>query len=132
MGLRAQVRNMSSEQINVNEKKGLLKTLHDLIGQFIDGKYNKISLSFEEYLTLTDEEYSDFFGSFFDLESGTLNNLGEYLIETFSYDIEDYEKCVIIKKKISITYHYDESLNYVIHSIEGVTEKREINPLLCE
>ena len=125
---------MSMGQIDENEKgkKELLKTLHDLIGQFIDGKYNKISLSFEEYLRLTDEEYSDFFGFFFDLESGTLNNLGEYLIETYSSVFEDYEKCVRIIKKFSITYHYDESLNYAIHSIEGTTEKRQINRLLCE
>mgnify|MGYP001772479920 CR=1 FL=1 len=125
---------MSSGQVDVNdkEKKELLKTLRELIGQFIDGKYNKISLSFEKYLRLTDEEYSDFFGSFFDLESGTLNNLEEYLIETYSSVFEDYEKCVEIIKKLSVTYHYDESLNYVIHSIEGTTVKREINRLLCE
>ena len=125
---------MSSGQIDENDKgkKELLKTLHDLIGQFIEGKYNKISLSFAEYLTLTDEEYSDFFGFFYDLESGTVNNLGEYLIETYTSVFEDYEKCVKITKKIFITYHYDENNNYVIHSIEGVTEKREIIPLLCE
>jgi len=132
MGLRAQVRNMSSEQINVNEKKGLLKTLNELIDQFLEGKYDKFSLSFEEYLRLSDEEYWDLIGNNFDSSSGAVNNLGQYLIDKYSYDIEDYEKCVKITKKIFITYHYDENNNYVIHSIEGLTEKREIIPLLCE
>jgi hypothetical protein len=115
----------------VSEQKQILKTLNELIDQFLEGKYDKFSLNFEEYLRLTDEEYLNLIGNF-DSSSGTLNNLGQYLIEKFSYDIEDYEKCVMIRKKVFITYHFDENNNYVIHSIEGVTEKREINPLLCE
>jgi len=101
---------MSSEQINVNEKKGLLKTLNELIDQFLEGKYDKISLNFEEYLRLSDEEYWDLIGNNFDSSGGAVNNLGQYLIDKYSYDIEDYEKCVKIKKKIFITYHYDEKI----------------------
>jgi len=124
---------MSSGQININEKerKEFLKTLNELIEQFVEGKIDKFGLSFEEYLTLSDEEYWNLIGNF-DSSGGAVNNLGEYLIDTFSYDIEDYEKCVIIKKKIFITYHYDKNNNYVIHSVEGFTEKREVIPLLCE
>jgi len=116
----------------INEQKQILKTLNELIDQFLEGKYDKFSLSFEEYLTLTDEEYMNLIGNYFDTASGALNNLGEYLIEAYSYDIEDYEKCVKITKKIFITYHFDENYNYVIHSIEGLTVRREVNPLLCE
>jgi len=112
-------------------KKGLLKTLNELIDQFLEGKYDNFTLSFEEYLRLSDEEYWDLIANF-DSSGGAVNNLGQYLIDKYSYDIEDYEKCVKITKKIFITYHYDENNNYVIHSIEGVTEKREIIPLLCE
>ena len=122
---------MSSGQISINEEKKVLETLNELIGKFIEGKYNEFSLSFEEYLTLTDEEYWSLIGNF-DSSGGAVNNLGEYLIDTYSYDIEDYEKCVIIRKKIFITYHFDENNNYVIHSVEGFTEKREVIPLLCE
>ncbi len=116
----------------VSEQKQILKTLNELIDQFLEGKYDKFSLTFEEYLRLSDEEYWDLIGNNFDSSSGTLNNLGQYFIDKYSYDIEDYEKCKKITKKIFITYHYDENNNYVIHSIEGFTEKREVNPLLCE
>jgi len=122
---------VSSEERISNEQKGLLKTLNELINQFIEGKYDKFSLNLEEYLTLNDEEYWSLIGNF-DSSGGAVNNLGEYLIDTYSYDIEDYEKCVIIRKKIFITYHFDENNNYVIHSVEGFTEKREVIPLLCE
>jgi hypothetical protein len=128
MGLRGpRVREMSETE----ERKELLKTLNGLIDQFLEGKYDKFSLTFEEYLRLSDEEYWYLLGNF-DSSGGAVNNLGEYFIDTYTYDIEDYEKCKIIKKKIFITYHFDENNNYVIHSIEGVTEKREVNPLLCE
>jgi hypothetical protein len=115
----------------VSEQKQILKTINELIDQFLEGKYDKFTLSFAEYLRLSDEEYWDLIGNF-DSSGGAVNNLGQYLIDTFSYDIEDYEKCVIVRKKVFITYHFDENNNYVIHSIEGVTEKREVNPLLCE
>jgi flagellar hook-associated protein FlgK len=127
-----EVSEVSSEEQISNEQKQILKTINELIDQFLEGKYDKFSLNFVEYLTLNDEEYWSLLGNF-DSSGGAVNNLnGEYLIDTYSYDIEDYEKCIKLIKKIFITYHFDENNNYVIHSIEAFTIKHEVNPLLCE
>jgi hypothetical protein len=90
-----------------SKKMEILKSLKDLINQFIDDKYNEICIKFYNYLELNKKEIEFLIHySYNDLNKPLNDTLFYDFIDTYSYDIdkEINGKLIEIEKRLEIKF----------------------------
>ena len=114
-----------SEEIKEKERLRSLEVLSDVLDEFLEGRYDKFSISFDRPLELTENEYYELLGNY---DSSN----GAKLFDMFTYDIDTVEdpraeECYLIAKKLEIEREIGEAGIYVIYRIVGYTEEIEID-----
>jgi len=114
-----------SEDIREKERLRSLEVLTDVLNEFLEGRYDKFSITFDRPLELTENEYYELLGNY---DSSN----GAKLFDMFTYDIDTIEdprteKCFRIAKKLEIEREIEEAGIYVIYRIVGYTDEIEID-----
>ena len=114
-----------SEDIKEKERLRSLEVLSDVLNEFLEGRYDKFSITFDRPLELTEKEYYELLGNY---DSSN----GAKLFDMFTYDIDTVEdpraeECYRIVKKLVIEREIGEAGIYVIYRVTGYTGRIEID-----
>jgi len=114
-----------SEDIKEKERLRSLEVLAGVLDEFLEGRYDEFSVSFDRSLELTENEYYELLGNY---DSSN----GAKLFDMFTYDIDTIEssrtgQCYRIVKKLIIEREIGEASIYVIYRVTGYTSEIEID-----
>jgi len=107
------------------------ESLKDLVSRFLKGKQGDFSLSLNQYVKVTEDEFNGLLGDYgstseyVDEVNGMLVHHGEYVYEVGEKEIGP-DEVIIYLKRLYVTYHVEEDNGkrmYYIHSIEGTSEE---------
>jgi hypothetical protein len=114
-----------SEDIKEKERLRSLEVLTGVLDEFLEGRYDEFSVSFDRPLELSEKEYYEMLGNY---DSSN----GAKAFDMFTYDIDTVEssrtgQCFRIVKKLIIERKIGEAGIYVIYRITGYTSEIEID-----
>ena len=114
-----------SEEIKEKERLRSFEVLTSVLDEFLEGRYDKFSLSFDRPLELSENEYFELLGNY---DSSN----GAKVFDMLSYDIDTVEdsragECYRIAKKLVIEREIEEAGIYIIYRVTGYTDRIEID-----
>lgn len=116
-----------SEEVKEKERLRSYEVLTDILDEFLEGRYDEFTVSYDRPLELTENEYYEMLGNY---DSSN----GAKLFDMFTYDIDTIEssrtgECFRIVKKLVIEREIGEAGIYVIYRVTGYTSQIDID---CE
>ena len=113
-----------SEDIREKERLRSLEVLTNVLDEFLEGRYDKFSITFDRPLELSEKEYYEMLGNY-DSSNGAKT------FDMFTYDIDTVEdpraeECYRIAKKLIIKRDVEEANIYVIYQITGYNDMIKI------
>ena len=114
-----------SEEIKEKERLRSYEVLTSVLNEFLEGRYDKFSITFDKPLELTENEYYELLGNY---DSSN----GAKAFDMFTYDIDTIEssrtgECYRIVKKLEIEREIGEAGIYIIYMVTGYTSEIEID-----
>ena len=113
-----------SEEIKEKERLRSFEVLTSVLDEFLEGRYDKFSLSFDRPLELSENEYFELLGNY---DSSN----GAKVFDMLTYDIDTVEdsragECYRIAKKLVIEREIEEAGIYITSRVTGSTARIEI------